>query len=55
MARVSPGLVETVINVLMNDTGYTRKQYLGPAFIGCVKAAWTRDLGPRPPVPADWR
>jgi hypothetical protein len=50
-----PGELGTLVNALVNDSSYTRKQDLRAAFLGCVAVSWTPDLGPRPSVPADWR
>jgi hypothetical protein len=47
-------MVGTLVNALDSDSGYTRKADLTAAFGGCVRAAWTPDLGPVPAAPRSW-
>jgi hypothetical protein len=42
------------MDAIESGTGYIRKQDLDNAFIGCVRAVWTPDLGTPPSVPSDW-
>jgi hypothetical protein len=47
-------MVGTLVNALNSDSGYTKAADLKAAFSGCVRAAWTRDLGRVPEPPQAW-
>jgi hypothetical protein len=55
LGRARALMIGTLVREVSDYPGYTDSRDLGYEFAGCVRAAWTVDLGPKPPVPEPWR